>query len=227
MMERIAFTYNPKPRPNELCQLAGNWAGQMPDGGAMIERKHDGHRFLWIDGKAFTRNGMPYRGIGHIGRALALLERQFDCPMFFDGEFVVGEGLDTLAQTKAHQERGWKAGNAGTLHLFDCLPMADWQADDSEAPLYERKKVLQGAIEGMMGEPEAWEMGWTEGVPCPVRFVPDQWAFNAGDVERMAREIWSAGGEGVMVKDALQPYRRKRVDAWRKYRRDISRRGAA
>lgn len=226
-MERIAFTYRPKPRPQELCQLAGVWRGEMPDGGAMIEVKHDGFRFLWINGQAFTRNGMPYRGIGHIERALALLERQFDCPMFLDGEFVVGEGVHTLAATKAHQERGWRQGDAGRLHLFDCLPMADWKADDSETPLYERKKALSGAIAGMLADPLAWEMGWSEGVECPIRIVPDQWAFERRDVERMALDVWAAGGEGVMAKDAMAPYRRKRTDAWRKYRRDLARRRAA
>lgn len=227
MIERVAFTYNPKPRPQELCHIAGVWRGAMPDGGAMVEQKHDGWRLLWINGQAFTRNGMPYRGIGHIERSLALLERQFNRPMFLDGEFVVGEGVETLAMTKAHQDRGWREGDAGTLHLFDCLPMDDWMADDSDTPLYERKRRLRGAIEGMMAAPEAWEMGWTEGVPCPIRFVPDQWAFDARDVERMALDVWSAGGEGVMVKACDTPYRRKLTDAWQKHRRNLARRRAA
>lgn len=227
MMERIAFTYNPKPRPNELCQLAGVWRGDVQGRGMLCEQKRDGWRLLHINGKCFTRNGMPYRGIGHIERALALLQAQFDSPMFFDGEFVVGEGVETLAMTKAHQDSGWRSGDAGVLHLFDCLPMAAWEADDDETPLYERKRLLRGAIEGMMRAPEAWEMGWSEGVPCPIRFVPDDWVFEARDVERLANEVWSAGGEGVVVKNERAPYRRKRTDAWRKYRRDLARRRAA
>ncbi len=214
-------------RPTSLCALAGNWQGEMPDGGAMTESKLDGWRLLYIDGQCFTRNGMPYKGVRHIERALALLQMQFDRPHFLDGEFVVGTGIHTLAQTKAHQDSGWKGGDAGTLWLFDTVPLDRWRSDDCEMPLYERKKALGGAIRGMMGAPEAWELGWTEGVECPVKIVPDQWAFDRGDVERMALDVWARGGEGVLVKDAESLYRRRRSEAWQKYRKDISLRRAA
>lgn len=214
-------------RPSSLCALAGNWSGDLPDGGAMVERKHDGWRLLYIDGQCFTRNGMPYRGIRHIERALAVLQRQFDRPAFFDGEFVVGTGIHTLAQTKEHQDSGWKGGDAGTLWLFDAVPLDAWKRDDCEMPLYERKNALEWAIVGMMDSPEAWEMGWTEGVECPVRLVPDQWAFDRGDVKRMALDVWARGGEGVLVKDASTPYRRNRSPAWAKYRRPVEERMAA
>lgn len=210
-----------------LCQLASDWGGALPDGGCMVERKHDGWRLLHLEGQCLTRNGIPYRGIGHIERALAILQLQFDEPMFLDGEFVVGVGLHTLAQTKAHQDSGWKGGNAGMLYLFDCVPLDRWRSDDDETPLYARKGALTQAWERMMASNEAWESGWSEGVPTPIVVIPDLWAFDRRDVERMALDVWSAGGEGIIVKDAESPYRRNRSKAWAKYRRPIERRNAA
>lgn len=214
-------------RPTSLCALAGNWQGEMPDGGAMCERKFDGWRLLHIEGQALTRNGAPYQGIRHIERALAVLQKQFSEPHFMDGEFIVGSGIHTLAQTKAHQDQGRKGGDAGVLWLFDAVPLDAWERNDCEMPLWERKNALAGAIGRMMDAPEAWEMGWTDGVDCPVKLVPDQWAFDRGDVERMALDVWADGGEGVLIKSAEAPYRRNRSPAWQKYRRDIQQRIAA
>jgi ATP-dependent DNA ligase len=214
--------------PSSLCQLATVYHGKMPDkDGAMVERKMDGWRFLWIKGQPFTRNGIPMRGVGHIERALELLQAQYDCPMMFDGELVVGSGIDTLAQTKMHCERGWRGGDAGMLHLFDAVPMAQWNHDDCPMPLYARKLRLAEAIGGMMTDPLSWEYAWGDGVQCPVKMVADLWAFNARDVESMARDVWAMGGEGVIVKDAMAPYRRNRSPSWAKYRRDIKMRIAA
>jgi ATP-dependent DNA ligase len=204
------------PRPAALCQLAGEWRDGVPDGGAMVERKHDGWRMLWIDGKLWSRNGQEMHGVRHIARAVEILERQFDRPMMFDGEFVVPDPVNTLIATKRHAESRGRAGDAGAFWVFDCVPLERWRCDDDEAPLYERKKALQGAFGGIMTDPLSWECGWGEGVDCPLHYVADQWAFNDADVRSLANDVWSGGGEGIMVKDAMSPYRRKRTDAWRK-----------
>lgn len=213
-----------KRRPPHLCQLLGNWKGHA-DKGDWIEQKHDGWRFNWIRGQALTRNGMPFRGIGHIERALHVLERQFGQPMFFDAEYVVGTGIDTLAQTKAHQDRGWRDGDAGTLWLFDCLPMTDWEFAESDTPLSERWEALRGSFGGMMAAPEAWEMGWTDGTPCPLRLVEHSTVESEFSVMLAAKEIWARGGEGVVVKKPSSPYRRTRNESWLKLRLDIEKRG--
>lgn len=223
----IGATWSTRRRPSSLCQLARDWMGEIPEGGAMVERKHDGWRALWFKGQLWTRNGMPYRGIGHIVPVLQAIEREFGCPMFLDGEFVVGEGVNTLAQTKAHQERGWRGGDAGRLWLFDAMPLAAWEGDCCPTPLYARKQALTDAVGAMKAHPLSWEYSWWESGDCPVAVVPDQWAFDMADAETMAREVWSAGGEGVVIKDPMSAYRRNRNSAWCKYRRDIERRIAA
>lgn len=209
-------------RPTELCQLARDWQGE---GGGLVEQKHDGWRFLWIRGQAFTRNGMPFRGTSHIERALAHLQRHIRRPMFFDGEFVVGTGLHTLAQTKAHQDRGWRDGDAGTLWLFDAVPLDEWEADDCPTPLLQRKQALQRTYDRMLADPLSWEFGWGDGIACPIQIAGHQIAESARQVRTMACDIWEQGGEGVMVKDPASLYRRNRNDDWQKLRIDIEKRG--
>lgn len=213
---------------NNLCQLASDWRGAIPTGGVMVEPKIDGWRCLYltgIDGKPrlFTRQGHLIEGAGHIAYRLGLMERAAGEPMVFDGEFQVG---GSLAATKAWCETGWKTGGeAGTLHLFDCLTMAEWRAGGSDMPLYERKARLQ-ALSRAVDEDEAlsWEFrpgsrgddAWR--TSCPI--LQDEWAFDVSDVLAAASRIWTAGGEGLMLKDAEAPYRRNRNASWLKVKQE-------
>lgn len=207
-----------------LCQLAGDWRGTIPQGGTMAEPKIDGWRALYfagIDGvkRLWTRNGLPIEGTGHIMHRLAQMEAKAGEPMVFDGEFQVN---GNLADTKTWCERGWKfGGEAGVFHVFDCLTFAEWQAGGSDTPSYQRKARLAALWEAVEADPAlSWEWrpgsrGRDEGA-IPVVLMPDQWAFDAGDVIDMARRIWAEGGEGVMLKDPESPYRRNRNSAWLK-----------
>lgn len=211
-------------RPSSLCQLAAKWDGRtVPDGGCMAEVKHDGWRALYfrgLDGQPnlWTRNGFVIEGVGHILHRLSLIEQAAGCQMVFDGEFVVD---GTLAATKAWCERGWRTGGeAGTFHAFDALPFADWQRGGTSTPLHVRKQMLAGYIRSADDAPLSWE--WREGThgrepdgPA-VLLVEDEWCADAGDVLDLANRVWRAGGEGLMLKDAMAPYQRNRNDAWRK-----------
>lgn len=214
-----------KARPTELCQLSGRWAGVMPEGGAMVELKHDGYRCLSFPGLdrkpgLWTRNGMPMPGAGHILSRLLEIEAALGGQWMIDGEFVVG---GTLAATKRHYDSGWRFGDAGTFHAFDAVPLADWQRGVCEMPLFERKAALARAIEATAPDAAAWE--WSEGSRGaghgvdPVEFVTDVWLFDAADVDAEARRVWALGHEGVMVKQADAPYIRARSDAWMKVKR--------
>lgn len=214
-----------------LCQLLADWRGTLPDGGALAERKWDGWRATWftgIDGAArlWSRNGLPLPGVEHIAARMRAMERVAGQRMVFDGELVVD---GTLAATKLWCERGHKAGgNAGHLHLFDCLTFAEWRAGGSTVPLYQRKARLvelveatapipAGAYEGAI--PACWE--WPAGSkgriePDPVSVIPDRWVFDADDVLAFAQEVWAENGEGVVTKDPESPYERRRSNAWAK-----------
>lgn len=207
----------------QLCQLAGDWRGVMPADGWMVEEKIDGFRCLYftgIDGKArlWTRNGIPIEGCDHILYRLSLMEKAAGEPMFFDGELQVDF---SLAATKAWVETGWKyGGEAGTYHAFDCLPFREWQTR-SDRPLWSRKAMLRDLWQTVEDSPDlTWEWrpgsrGRDEGA-TPVVLIEDGWAATAADAIDAANRIWVRRGEGVMLKDPMAPYQRKRTSAWLK-----------
>lgn len=209
-----------------LCQLAGDWRGDLPRDGAMIEQKMDGFRalrFRGIDGRVrlFTRGGIPIEGTAHILHQLDKIERAAGEALFIDGEYQVD---GTLAATKAWCERGWKGGGeAGQFFAFDAMPYREWLAGGCAAPLYQRKARLHELAKA--AEADSWDWrpgsrGRDELAPPAVVVLPDFWAADAADVIDEARRVWADHGEGVVVKDPMAPYRRLRSDAWQKVKRD-------
>lgn len=207
-----------------LCQLAGDWRGDVPAGGLMAESKIDGWRAIYltgIDGKPhlFTRNGHLIEGVGHIIYRLGLMEHAAGEPMFFDGEFQV---RGSLGRTKQWCEGGWRhGGEAGIFHAFDCLTMSEWRTGGTDMPLYQRKARLADLARAV-DEDDSLSWEWRAGsrgdeswrTSCPI--LPDQWVWDAGGVLNEARRVWATGGEGLMLKDAEAPYRRNRNAAWQK-----------
>lgn len=205
-----------------LCQLLGDWRGDLPEGGAMLEEKHDGWRCLYFRGidnrpRLFSRQGMPLDGADHVLHRLSLFEEAAGGPLFIDGEIQVD---GSLAATKAWFEGGWrKGGDAGVFHAFDVMPLAEWRKGGCDAELYRRKAWLKQLFAASEPVDDGWT--WAEGSkgavpPIAVQIVADTWAFDTRDVLTEARRIWAAGGEGVVLKDVMTPYRRKRSDAWQK-----------
>lgn len=212
--------------PPYLSQLATDWRGALP-GWAVAECKFDGWRGLYLrdrDGRAglFTRNGQTIHGVDHILHELAAWERHAGERLFLDGEFVVGDGPDTLATTKHWCETGHKAGgNAGTFHVFDGFAYDDWFRGGTDRPWFERKARLeQIALAVKSDEAHAWD--WrpksrgADEQQQPVRVVPHQDLWTVDDAVQMACEMWAAGLEGIVIKDADAPYQRTRSPAWLK-----------
>ncbi len=207
---------------NSLCQLATDYRGTIPTGGAMCETKVDGWRALWfrgIDGKArlWSRQGQPLEGASHITRRLEAIEEAAGCRLFLDGEVQVS---GTLAATKAWFEAGWrKGGNAGVLHLFDGMTEAEWRSGGTDRPLHERKAWLADLFKA--SEPDDDEWTWaagSKGAPTPiaVALAADEWVLDVDHLRSEAERVWISGGEGLMLKDPCAPYVRKRVKAWLK-----------
>ena len=189
----------------ELCQLVSDWTGRMPAGGAIVEPKVDGIRALWIDGELVTREGAPIHGAEHIAACLRWLEHEACVPMFFDGEWQVG---GSFAATLAHfQARGGR-GDAGTLHLFDAMPMRVWRGEDPGQALEDRRPKLDRLLDGK--------------ARGAVRALPWAWASDADEVAAQAREYIAGGGEGVVVKNPLATYRRARTSEWQRIKKAMS-----
>jgi ATP-dependent DNA ligase len=208
-------------KPTELCQLAGTYTGKPPSGGMICMAKIDGWRALYLrdwQGKPglWTRNGHPIEGVGHILWRLAQIERAAGQPLFIDGEFQIGR---SLAETKRWCEAGWKhGGEAGQLFAFDAMPLTHWRAGHSPIPLVERLDLLRGAIEGADGDQWDWRpgsRGRDDKLP-PVVMLDHSWVFDHRDVMDQAEQVWSDGGEGLVLKAPEAPYWRKRTCDWLK-----------
>ncbi len=209
----------------QLCQLVGNWDRKLP-AWCIGEQKIDAWRALYLrdhDGRPglYTRNGYPIPGVDHILHELATWERHAGRRLFLDGEFVVGDGPDTLASTKAWCERDHKlGGTAGVFHCFDGFAYDDWLKGGTATPLYQRKQAIE-AIAAAVAADEAHRWDWRPGsrgadVGAPVRVVPHVDLFHVDDALCMVAEMWRAGLEGIVLKDAEAPYQRTRSAAWMK-----------
>lgn len=221
------MTYDPHPallrRPATLCQLAGIYRGNIGDpAGTWCEPKVDGVRACWIDGELMSgREGVRMHGVGHIVAQLRRIEAAAGHPMFFDGEYQVD---GDYRATMRHMGRKARAPQEGTLWLFDALPLDRWRADDDDQPLYARKQALTALVEPITREHGAgglsweWPAGSRGRAPAgdAVRLMPDEWLAGGAEVAARAAEVWAAGGEGLVLKDATAPYRRNRSNAWRK-----------
>lgn len=169
-----------------------------------------------------TRNGYPIEGVSHIYHELAAWDRHAGEPYIFDGEYVVGDGPNTFAETKYWCDRGYKLGGvAGRLFLFDGMPLPDWMAGGTATPLWQRKAKLTRIAEAVAADDEhnwTWRpgsRGADEG-SSPVVLVEYADAWSVEEAIEQASAIWKAGGEGIVLKDPFAPYVRTRSNAWLK-----------
>ena len=212
--------------PASLCQLAGTWNRSLP-AWCVGEVKADGFRCLWLrdhEGRPglYSRNGMPLPGLEHIEHELRAWERHAGERLFVDGELIVGDGPDTLAATKHWAETGHKlGGTAGRFMLFDGFAYDEWLRGGTATPLYERKARLeQLGLSVESDEAHRWD--WRPGSrgagsdASPVCIVPHVEIWHVDDALTMAAEMWRAGLEGIVLKDATAAYTRTRSAAWQK-----------
>lgn len=200
-----------------LCQLAQDWRGTLPAEGAGWEEKINGWRCMFFrdvrgQPRLWTREGMPLEGADHVLHRLCLFEEAAGMPLFIDNEIQVDGSLEA---TKAWFETGWRfGGEKGLCHAFDVLSLAEWRQGGSAMPQIERKAWLR-ELAGRVGEPWDWRAG-SHGRDDPgcVRVLEDGWVVDEAHALAEARRIWAAGGEGLMLKDPLAPYRRNRNGGW-------------
>jgi len=93
-----------------------------------------------------------------------------------------------------------KSTNVETLfHVFDCVPLADWQVQKSHIHYRARLLDLQMII------------GDTTGTP--FRYVKSTMANDEKELRHFYEECLNEGYEGVMLKDLKAPYQWKRSSA--------------
>jgi DNA ligase-1 len=195
------------------CQLAHDSNGHESKvvGKKLIEVKLDGVRVITIvypDGRVdqFSRNGKELVNFPHITEQFKKTVTGITEPVVFDGEVMSSSFQDLMKQV--HRKSNVKANDA-TLHLFDYLPLADFEQGIYKVSQQNRSAKLR-----------AWKELWEEETPN-IEIVGQE-LVDLDTVQGSVRykEINAsaiAGGyEGIMLKDPNAIYECKRSVAWLK-----------
>jgi len=196
------------------CQLAHDSANHEEKlcGKKLVETKLDGVRVLTIvypTGRVdqYSRNGKELVNFPHIKEQFSKTVTGLTEPTVFDGEVMSGSFQDLMKQI--HRKDNVKANDA-VLHLFDFLPLRDFQAGSwGFRSQIERSEKLR-----------AWKDLWAKETPNIA--ILDQQLVDLDTDEGQAEfkainaRAIAGGYEGIMIKDPEAGYECKRTVKWMK-----------
>jgi DNA ligase-1 len=195
------------------CQLAhdGTKNENSMSGKKLIEVKLDGVRVLTVvypDGRVdqYSRNGKELVNFEHIKEQFAKTVSGIKEPMVFDGEVMSSSFQDLMKQVHRKSD---VAANDAVLHLFDLIPLRNFQKGKWDMPQTYRISKLK-----------EWKDKWAEHTPNVEVLSHEEVDLDSQVGEIQFKEINKraiAGGyEGIMVKDPEAAYECKRVKSWLK-----------
>jgi DNA ligase-1 len=199
--------------PTFSCQLAhdsANHEGKLA-GQKLVEVKLDGVRVItvvWPDGRVlqFSRNGKELVNFEHIKNQMAVTAGHYNVPMVFDGEVMSSSFQDLMKQV--HRKTDVQSGDA-VLHLFDILPLEDFEQGICNTPQQLRSQTLIG-----------WYNYNTGRLPNVTvlhhREVDLDTAEGQAEFREINQQAVAGGYEGIMIKDPDAAYECKRSVAWLK-----------
>ncbi|CAB4129979.1 CDC9 ATP-dependent DNA ligase [uncultured Caudovirales phage] len=196
------------------CQLAhdsANHSGKMT-GEKIIQSKMDGVRILTIvytSGHVvqFSRNGKELVNFPHIKEQFAAMAlRGLTQDMVFDGEIMSTSFQDLMKQV--HRKSDVQSGDA-TLHLFDMLPLTDFECGKYMLSQSKRDALLDAWFEQNHELMPSVNVLGRELVDLST--IAGQQRYN--EINKQAIE---QGFEGIMVKNPDAPYECKRTVSWLK-----------
>jgi len=214
-VNKVAKDYPKYSIPIFECQLAHDSANheKKMSGKKQIEVKLDGVRVLTVvraDGRIdmFSRNGKEFHNFGHIAEEIRKV-LSYDPPPYdlvLDGEVMSASFQDLMKQV--HRKSDVAASDA-VLHLFDVIPLEDFQKGVWKTPQSTRSLMVQAWVTKHVAFlPHVQALSWeTVDLDTPEgqkRFVE----LNKAAVD--------GGYEGVMIKDVDAPYECKRSHSWLK-----------
>jgi len=199
--------------PVFTCQLAhGSEAHENKMvGEKLIEVKLDGVRVLSIvdpNGTVtqYSRNGKELVNFEHIKQQFASIVDKLSEPTVFDGEVMSSSFQDLMKQV--HRKSNVNAGDA-VLHLFDMVPLKDFQKGIFKVPQKKRSQDLQ-----------QWHKEHAQHLQNVQVLEQELVNLDTAQGQKRYAEINRAaiagGYEGIMVKDVDAPYECKRVTHWLK-----------
>jgi len=163
-----------------------------------VEAKLDGLRVVAVKSKGevtlYTRNGTVLETLPRIKAAIEALSSD---DFVLDGE-AMGEDWNESASV-VMSAKSKKDDSTMCYHVFDCVPLADWQAQKSE--LHYRARLLD--LQTIVGD--------TAGTP--FRYVKSTMANNEFELREFYNSCLDDNYEGVMLKDLKAVYKWKRSSA--------------
>ena len=199
------------------CQLAHDSANHESkvSGKKLIEVKLDGVRVITIvrsDGRVdmFSRNGKELANFPHIVEQISSVIKQKgsskSMDVVLDGEIMSSSFQDLMKQV--HRKDNVEAGDA-VLHLFDVLPLADF-----EQGVYNKDQTTRSSMV------KFWVEQNQHLIPNVTYVANELVDLDTLEGQDRFKEINAkavAGGyEGIMIKDPLAPYECKRSVSWLK-----------
>ena len=198
--------------PNSVVPFAVALAGTLPTKGVngnfefsepvaypvRVEAKLDGLRCVAVkhNGEVtmYTRNGTVLETLPRIKAAIEALPAD---DFVLDGE-AMGEDWNESASV-VMSAKSKKDDSAMRYHVFDCVPLKDWQAQVTNLNYHDRLNDLISII-GPTGT-------------GPLRFVKSKVCADEAELRSFYAQCLDEGYEGVMLKDMGATYKWKRSDA--------------
>ena len=195
------------------CQLAHDSTNHESKvaGKKLIEVKLDGVRVITIvypDGRVdqFSRNGKELVNFEHIKDQLKATASAMKEPWVLDGEIMSSSFQDLM--TQVHRKSDVAAGDA-VLHLFDWLPLANFEQGGWDKTQKERSKALK-----------MWHGFYSDKLPNVSVVGYEEVDLNIDKGKKRFKEInqkaIDGGYEGIMIKNPDAPYECKRTVNWLK-----------
>ena len=199
------------------CQLAhdsANHEGKV-SGKKYIEVKLDGVRVITIvraDGRVdmFSRNGKELVNFPHIAEQISAVIKKHgttkNVDFVLDGEVMSSSFQDLMKQV--HRKDNVQANDA-VLHLFDFLPLEDFEKGTWDKGQEERSAMLY-----------YWHKTYKDEMPNVAVVGHELVDLNDAEGKKRFKEInqkaIDGGYEGIMIKDPNAPYECKRTASWLK-----------
>lgn len=209
--------------PIFTCQLAQD-SGDHPSkmtGNKRLEVKLDGVRVLAVvNGSSvnlYSRNGKAFDNFPQVAEAIEHNRHLFQHGTRTGGRFVldgeiVGESFQALM--KQAQRKTDAQTDGMVYHIFDFIPLEDFERGFWNAQQYKRTEILERA-RGPLEETTCLRI--MNGINVDLSSAEGQ------DVmRRFATDAVAQGFEGIMIKSVDAPYECKRSSFWMKWKPTIT-----
>jgi len=206
------------------CQLAQDSTDQPKKlkGIKRLEAKLDGVRVLAVvqgmNVSLFSRNGKEFHNFPQIASEIMKQRGAFQRNLMSGGRFVldgevVGESFQKLM--KQAQRKSDVETDGMVYHIFDIIPLDDFQRGYWNAQQYKRFDILDRARSAIGDDASCLKV--VTGLEVDL-----DTAEGHDIMTRYAQDCVAEGFEGIMIKAVDAPYVCKRADYWMKWKPTIT-----